>query len=48
MTQATTLQLPTEWRDFFALTKPRVMSLGVFTSTRRYLGPCLRRGDGVQ
>ena len=31
MTQATTLQLPTEWRDFFALTKPRVMSLVVFT-----------------
>ena len=31
MTPATTLQLPTEWRDFFALTKPRVMSLVVFT-----------------
>jgi heme o synthase len=28
-TQATTL--PAEWRDFFALTKPRVMSLVVFT-----------------
>ena len=24
-------QLPAEWRDFFALTKPRVMSLVVFT-----------------
>src|SRR5205809_8114682 len=23
--------LPTDWRDFFALTKPRVMSLVVFT-----------------
>ena len=23
--------LPAEWRDFFALTKPRVMSLVVFT-----------------
>ena len=23
--------LPTEWRDFFALTKPRVMSLVIFT-----------------
>ena len=23
--------LPTEWRDFFALTKPRVMTLVVFT-----------------
>ena len=23
--------LPTEWRDYFALTKPRVMSLVVFT-----------------
>ena len=31
MTQATILQLPTDWRDFFALTKPRVMSLVVFT-----------------
>src|SRR5690554_6898642 len=28
-TQAT--PLPAEWRDFFALTKPRVMSLVVFT-----------------
>src|SRR6187549_3955069 len=28
-TQAQTL--PTEWRDYFALTKPRVMSLVVFT-----------------
>ena len=27
----TTLQLPTDWRDFYALTKPRVMSLVVFT-----------------
>jgi len=27
----TTTQLPAEWRDFFALTKPRVMSLVVFT-----------------
>jgi len=26
-----TQTLPTEWRDFFALTKPRVMSLVVFT-----------------
>lgn len=24
--------LPTEWRDFFALTKPRVMTLVVFTA----------------
>ncbi|MEY4056112.1 MAG: hypothetical protein RL519_1447, partial [Pseudomonadota bacterium] len=23
--------LPTDWRDFFALTKPRVMSLVIFT-----------------
>ena len=28
---ATTLPLPTDWRDFFALTKPRVMTLVVFT-----------------
>ena len=27
----TTLQLPTDWRDFYALTKPRVMSLVVYT-----------------
>ncbi|MEL1250851.1 heme o synthase [Aurantiacibacter gilvus] len=27
----TATPLPTEWRDFFALTKPRVMSLVVFT-----------------
>ncbi|APE28199.1 heme o synthase [Aurantiacibacter gangjinensis] len=27
----TTTPLPAEWRDFFALTKPRVMSLVVFT-----------------
>jgi protoheme IX farnesyltransferase len=26
-----TLPLPTHWRDFFALTKPRVMSLVIFT-----------------
>ena len=31
MTTATAVQLPAEWRDFFALTKPRVMSLVVFT-----------------
>ena len=31
MPSAATLQLPTDWRDFFALTKPRVMSLVVFT-----------------
>jgi protoheme IX farnesyltransferase len=31
MTTATATRLPAEWRDFFALTKPRVMSLVVFT-----------------
>ncbi len=31
MTQAAPVQLPAEWRDFFALTKPRVMSLVIFT-----------------
>jgi len=31
MTQTTTPSLPTDWRDFFALTKPRVMSLVIFT-----------------
>ncbi len=31
MNQATTTQLPAEWRDFFALTKPRVMTLVIFT-----------------
>jgi len=31
MTQTVPTQLPTEWRDFFALTKPRVMSLVIFT-----------------
>ncbi len=31
MTAATSHPLPAEWRDFFALTKPRVMSLVVFT-----------------
>jgi protoheme IX farnesyltransferase len=31
MTAATSSPLPAEWRDFFALTKPRVMSLVVFT-----------------
>jgi len=30
-TAAQTQPLPAEWRDFFALTKPRVMSLVVFT-----------------
>ena len=29
--QTQTIPLPAEWRDFFALTKPRVMSLVVFT-----------------
>ncbi len=29
--QTQTAQLPAEWRDYFALTKPRVMSLVVFT-----------------
>ncbi len=28
----TTASLPTEWRDFFALTKPRVMTLVIFTA----------------
>jgi len=31
MTQTVPTQLPAEWRDFFALTKPRVMSLVIFT-----------------
>ncbi len=31
MTTAASHPLPAEWRDFFALTKPRVMSLVVFT-----------------
>ncbi|MGI8942691.1 MAG: heme o synthase [Qipengyuania sp.] len=31
MTQAATIQLPADWRDFYALTKPRVMSLVIFT-----------------
>ena len=26
-----TLPLPTDWRDFWSLTKPRVMSLVIFT-----------------
>ncbi|MBW8783741.1 MAG: protoheme IX farnesyltransferase [Novosphingobium sp.] len=29
---ATAVPLPAEWRDFFALTKPRVMSLVIFTA----------------
>jgi len=33
MTTATrNISLPAEWRDFWALTKPRVMSLVVFTA----------------
>ena len=31
MTAFVATRLPTDWRDFFALTKPRVMSLVVFT-----------------
>ena len=31
MTESAALPLPAEWRDFFALTKPRVMSLVIFT-----------------
>jgi protoheme IX farnesyltransferase len=31
MTTTAATALPTEWRDFFALTKPRVMSLVIFT-----------------
>ncbi len=31
MTQITTDTLPADWRDFYALTKPRVMSLVIFT-----------------
>ncbi|MEX0341185.1 MAG: heme o synthase [Erythrobacter sp.] len=31
MAQTVPTQLPAEWRDFFALTKPRVMSLVIFT-----------------
>jgi protoheme IX farnesyltransferase len=31
MESAQTLSTPSEWRDYFALTKPRVMSLVVFT-----------------
>lgn len=28
----TTAMMPTEWRDFFTLTKPRVMTLAIFTA----------------
>ena len=31
MTQTVPTQLPADWRDFFALTKPRVMTLVIFT-----------------
>ncbi len=31
-TQSTAALLPTEWRDFFTLTKPRVMTLVIFTA----------------
>lgn len=31
-TATTTTTLPTEWRDFFTLTKPRVMTLVIFTA----------------
>ena len=31
MSQTPALHVPTDWRDFFALTKPRVMSLVIFT-----------------
>ncbi len=31
MTQAASLHIPADWRDFLALTKPRVMSLVIFT-----------------
>ena len=31
MTQGVSLSIPTDWRDFLALTKPRVMSLVIFT-----------------
>lgn len=31
MNEAAAIHVPTDWRDFFALTKPRVMSLVIFT-----------------
>ncbi|NVE94524.1 heme o synthase [Altererythrobacter lutimaris] len=31
MTQPATIAMPADWRDFFALTKPRVMTLVIFT-----------------
>ncbi|MFC4294400.1 heme o synthase [Novosphingobium tardum] len=31
MSATASLQLPTDWRDFYSLTKPRVMSLVIFT-----------------
>lgn len=31
MNNGPAIQIPTDWRDFFALTKPRVMSLVIFT-----------------
>ena len=31
MTASSAIQMPAEWRDFYALTKPRVMSLVIFT-----------------
>jgi len=31
MTQTSAMTMPADWRDFFALTKPRVMSLVIFT-----------------
>ena len=30
-TSQSAVQLPADWRDFYALTKPRVISLVVFT-----------------
>ncbi|MEQ1641572.1 MAG: UbiA family prenyltransferase, partial [Novosphingobium sp.] len=30
-TPASSIPLPTDWRDFWSLTKPRVMSLVIFT-----------------
>jgi protoheme IX farnesyltransferase len=42
MTEATALPLPTDWRDFFALTKPRVMSLVIFTGLAGLLAAPVR------
>ena len=48
MASAAPLSIPADWRDFLALTKPRVMTLVVFTGLCGLLAAPVPKGHGVE